>query len=115
MPRLDYISDEDLKGQKIYDAKLVKRLLRYAKPYVWLMVLAFFVLLASSAINVYLPTLDRKAIDEYIVLNYQLFDFSAHDTLAKRYIDKYGAAMFVVGRDSFVIDGNLIDPADMKL
>ena len=115
MPRLDYISDEDLKGQKIYDAKLVKRLLRYAKPYIWLMVLAFFVLIASSAINVYLPTLDRKAIDEYIVLNYQLFDFSAHDTLTKRYIDKYGAAMFVVGRDSFVIDGNLIDPADMKL
>ena len=109
-----YISDEDLKGQKFYDSRLVKKLLPYTKPYRVLMVIAFFLLMIASVIEIYLPYISREAIDRYIVLNNQMLDFSKNEQSKNKYIERYGGAMFCVGKDSFIIDGAWLDPADMK-
>ncbi len=113
MPR-GYLPDDYTKGQKVYDAKIVGRLLKYAKPYVGLMIIAFFLLIASSAIEVYLPTLNQKAIDKHIVHNNILLYFGTSDTLRDRLIDRYGGGMFIAGQDSFIINGNILDKSDLK-
>ncbi len=114
MPRHGFIPDEDLSGRKFYDARLVKRLAGFAKPYVPLMVVAFALLAIASVVEIYLPYLSKRAIDEYIVVNYQLLCFGENDSLKAEFIGRYGGVMFVAGEDSFLIDGSLIDPADMR-
>ncbi len=114
-PHRGFIADEDLSGKKFYDARLVKRLMSFAKPYWLMMVAAFFMLSVASLIEIYLPYLSKRAIDDYIVTNHQLLVFSRSDTLRERhYIEQYGAAMFRAGKDSFIVDGSVLDPADMK-
>ena len=114
-PHHGFIADEDLSGKKFYDARLVKRLMAFAKPYMLLMVIAFFLLLAASLIEIYLPYLSKRAIDDFIVANHQMLVFSEKDSTDKiHYIERYGSALFYAGKDSFIIDGSILDPADMK-
>lgn len=109
-----FIEDEDLSGQKFYDARLVRRLLSFGKPYWLLMLSAFFMLAAASVIEIYLPYLSKQAIDKYIVFNHQMLHFAEGDTLRDYYIRQYGGALFPAGKDSFIIDGSVLDPADAK-
>jgi ATP-binding cassette, subfamily B, multidrug efflux pump len=51
---------------KAYDARLMRRLLRYLGPYRWKVVLAVGVLVAASLLQVVGPWLTQKAIDEAI-------------------------------------------------
>lgn len=57
--------DEQVLG-KAYDARLMRRLLRYIKPYRAAAILAFLYILASSALSILPPWLTKVAIDRYI-------------------------------------------------
>lgn len=57
--------EEELLG-KAYDAKLMKRLLQYLRPYWWQVSLAIFVTIVISALGPLRPYLLRQAIDVYI-------------------------------------------------
>ncbi len=113
MPRHMHIDEEDFKGRKLYDTVLAKRMLKYAKPYLLLMLLAFVLLIAVSVIEIYLPYITGEAIDSFIIMNNQLLDFGDDSELRESTIARYGGAMFAVGKDSFLIDGLMLDPADM--
>jgi len=51
---------------KAYDARLMRRLLRYIQPYRATAILAFLYILAGSALSVLPPWLTKVAIDRYI-------------------------------------------------
>ena len=49
-----------------YKGRLFRRLLGYARPYVGNFVIAFLLVLAVTALNLYHPTLIARAIDDHI-------------------------------------------------
>ncbi len=51
---------------KAYDARLMRRLLTYIRPYRWSALLAFVYIIAGSALSVLPPWLTKLAIDRYI-------------------------------------------------
>ncbi|MGW8266078.1 MAG: ABC transporter transmembrane domain-containing protein, partial [Longimicrobiales bacterium] len=59
------IHEEESLG-KAYDARLMRRLLRYLKPHWWLVALAVLVLAGASALEVVGPWLTKVALDEAI-------------------------------------------------
>lgn len=58
--------EEDKLG-KAYDARLMRRLLTYLKPYRWYVALSVFLLLFASAFDLLKPYLSKLAWDEYIL------------------------------------------------
>jgi ATP-binding cassette subfamily B multidrug efflux pump len=58
--------EEDAILGKAYDARLVRRLLGYVRPYRWTVALAILLLLAASLADLSGPSLYRVAIDRYI-------------------------------------------------
>lgn len=77
---------------KIYDGRLFGKLIKYVKPYLKLIIIAFLLLLINTGAELILPLLTKYAVDYHIVpdqrlltLNYQEYqDFIAHNK-----IDKY--------------------------
>ena len=57
---------------KAYDARLMKRLLSYVRPYKWLVVVAVALLLVNSVAQISLTILTQIAIDDYIKVGNQL-------------------------------------------
>ncbi len=57
--------DDEIVG-KAYDAKLMKRLLQYVRPYLKYMILAIFLNIVSAALGPLRPYLTKIAIDDYI-------------------------------------------------
>ena len=52
---------------KAYDARLMRRLLAYLRPYKWLVAGAFVLIFATGAVDLAPPYLTRLAIDEHLV------------------------------------------------
>jgi len=59
------LADEELLG-KAYDARLMRRLLGYLRPYTAQVVTAFFAIVVGSALQLVQPYLIKLAIDRYI-------------------------------------------------
>jgi ATP-binding cassette subfamily B protein len=66
MPAVSYHEEEAL--GKAYDARLMKRLLAYLRPYRWAVVAAAVLLLVLSLLQVAVPYLFQVGIDDYIAL-----------------------------------------------
>ena len=64
-PPQDGLQEEEALG-KAYDARLMKRLLEYLRPYKWPVALAIAILLAASLLQVVGPWLTQIAIDDAI-------------------------------------------------
>ena len=60
---------EESKLTKIYDTRLFKRLLKFAKPYTWIFIMNIFLLFITTGIDLSLPYLTKIAIDKYIVVD----------------------------------------------
>lgn len=58
--------EEEVLG-KAYDSRLMRRLLRYMRPYRTLVALAVSLLLANSALQIVGPLLTKMAVDRYLV------------------------------------------------
>lgn len=67
---------------KAYDARLMRRLLRYIRPYRGAAALAFLYIIAGSALSVLPPWLTKLAIDRYI----QTADYQGLNLIAAGYI-----------------------------
>jgi ATP-binding cassette subfamily B protein len=57
---------EEVALGKAYDGRLMKRLLRYVRPFVWMVVVATALLLVSSSLRVSMAFLTQIGIDDYI-------------------------------------------------
>jgi len=56
---------------KLYDLRLLRRLLPYIRPYTRLLVLTSFLILAATGTDLVLPYLTKVAVDRYIVVSSQ--------------------------------------------
>ena len=65
MPEADAFHEEEVLG-KAYDARLMRRLVRYLRPYRWQVALAVGVLMLAAATQVVGPWLTKLIIDEAI-------------------------------------------------
>ena len=63
-PRREFFDDENL--GKAYDARLMKRLIGYLMPYKKWMVLAFFIMIIASLLQLAGPYVIKTGIDKYI-------------------------------------------------
>ena len=75
------MQDEEVLG-KAYDARLMRRLIRYLRPYRKVVFFAFLLLLFESAIEALFPILTMVAIDRYIAVG----DFGGLTTVALVYV-----------------------------
>ncbi len=64
---LENFSQEDTKG-KVFDKRIVGRMLAFLKPYRWQMALATVSMLGVSGLTLLVPYLLKVAIDQYITL-----------------------------------------------
>ncbi len=64
-PAQDGFQEEEALG-KGYDARLMRRLLQYLRPYKWYVALAILILLAASFLQVVGPWLTLIALDDVI-------------------------------------------------
>ena len=89
-PQGDFQEEEAL--GKGYDARLMKRLLQYLRPYKWYVALAIVLLVASSLLQVVGPWLTQIAIDDVIPDR----DTSLLATLAAAYLATVVAGFFLL-------------------
>ncbi len=64
MADMNYHEEEAL--GKAYDSRLMKRLLKYARPYRWQLIIAVILLIGGSALQLLLPVIVQIGIDKYI-------------------------------------------------
>ncbi len=64
---------------KIYDNRLIKKLIRYLKPYKLLVAISFFLLILITSVELVLPLIVKTAVDEHIVPSRNLIVFNDRD------------------------------------
>ena len=94
---------DDVIMGKVYDSRLYKRLLRYLKPYLWLVVVSFLILSIITFVELILPLITRSAIDDYIVSDKALIIIN-DKAQAKEFEQRYGNLKL----KTFESDGNTI-------
>ena len=80
-------SDDVVMG-KVYDSRLYKRLLKYLKPYLWLVIISFLILMFITMAELVLPLITRAAIDDHIVSDKSLVSLQGDaqiNTFTERY------------------------------
>jgi ATP-binding cassette subfamily B protein len=74
----DYFETDDI--TKEYDSRLVKRILSYLGPYRLLVALTLAALLVSTLGELYIPVLQQRVIDRYVLARFLAFDTEAFET-----------------------------------
>lgn len=84
MRRADYFDTDQIEG-KAYDAKLIKRLLRYVGPHRRLVFLAMLFMTVSTVVELLIPYITKEGIDRYLARLYQVYtaDEAVTDSLAR--------------------------------
>lgn len=110
----DYLTREDDLG-KIYDSRLMNRLLKYARPYVGWFLLAFMLAMFMSGAHITMPYLSKIGIDSYIVISGKMLDMSAYSAdQIREIVQRYEGRIVTVSDTEFVIREGIIDPSDRK-
>ena len=110
----DYLTREDDLG-KIYDSRLMKRLLKYARPYTGWFLLAFMLAMFMSAAHILMPYLSKIGIDSYIVISGKMLDMSVYSLdQIDEIVGRYEGRIIAVSDTEFVIKEGVIDPSDRK-
>lgn len=110
----DYLTREDDLG-KIYDSRLMKRLLKYARPYTGWFLLAFMLAMFMSAAHILMPYLSKVGIDSYIVISGKMLDMSVYSVdQIDEIVERYEGRIIAVSDTDFVIKEGVIDPSDRK-
>lgn len=98
----DYHTEEVL--GKPYDARLVRRLLKYAKPYWRFMAISVFLLLLITGFDLSLPFLTKVAIDSYIIVSARMLDFKEKESnLERELLERYGEKTIPVDKGLWLI------------
>ncbi len=111
----DYYPEDAL--DRPYDWRLMKRLLKYAKPYWPIIALCAFLVIISAGFDVSLPYLTRLAIDRHIAVASKMITLE-DNSLRERFYRQYKDLLVPISKTEFLIDttqtNNLLS-ADLKL
>jgi len=69
-------SEDDIKA-KVYDSQMMKKLLKYLKPYIFYVFISFLMLILIAAGELAVPAVTKIAVDEHIVANKDLISFDS--------------------------------------
>ncbi len=106
---------EEERLSKPYDARLMKRLLGYVKPYKKIIFFCIFLLLFITGFDLSLPYLTKMAIDRHIAVSSRLITFSEKPSpFAGRIRKTYGDKLRPVGKGSFLIDSRDLRKMDKR-
>jgi ATP-binding cassette subfamily B protein/subfamily B ATP-binding cassette protein MsbA len=107
--------EEEILG-KAFDLPLVKRLLRYVRPY-WLIVIASILLvLLITAVTLALPLVWRECINSYIVTTYKLVDLSkARPETREQMLKEAGRRLLIIEGDRRLISDSSFSALSGKL
>ncbi len=95
---------EEEKLGKFYDSKLVKRLLRYAKPYYKLMIATVLVVVILSGLKIAEPYITKVAIDRYIIFNNAKLDLSdTTDSFIRDVRERYADGLLPLADDGWFL------------
>ena len=64
---MENYNNEEESITKEYDSKLMSRLLKFAKPYTWYIILVIFIMLIVTAMDLARPYLIKNAIDNNLM------------------------------------------------
>jgi ATP-binding cassette subfamily B multidrug efflux pump len=94
--------DDVIQG-KVYDSRLYKRLLKYLKPYLWLVIISFLILTVITVTELVLPLITRSAIDDYIISDKALIAFNNPVQL-----QEFNGRYKILKLKSYALDGTTV-------
>ena len=110
-----FIEEEKIKG-KIYDFKLIRRLLQYVKPYKFFFIICLILLLFTALFDISLPYIAKLSIDRYIVPSYVKVKFSGKNSLFEDNLKgKYSQALISLEEGAYLINLSTIEKGDKLL
>ncbi|MBN1755944.1 ABC transporter ATP-binding protein [bacterium] len=107
------IHDEESLG-KVYDARIMKRLLKFATPYKKLILAAIVVLLLTSGADIFLPYLSKIGIDNYIIFNNRKLQFGEDSSQEKEIISKYSEFIYILNGPEYYVDAGKLEIQDSR-
>ncbi len=96
-----------MQEEKLYsgiDKKILFKLWKYAKPYIWQIILTFILLLLMSGVEIYLPIITRTVVDKYIERSHSMIDKN-EETLK---IADYHTTYAVISEDAIFLPNDII-------
>ena len=96
-----------MQEEKLYsgiDKKILFKLWKYAKPYIWQIILTFIRLLLMSGVEIYLPIITRTVVDKYIERSHSMIDKN-EETLK---IADYHTTYEVISEDAIFLPNDII-------
>jgi len=75
LDQISGFSEDDIKA-KVYDSQMMKKLIKYLKPYKFYVFISFFLLVLITAGELAVPAITKIAVDEHIVSNKDLIEFN---------------------------------------
>ena len=106
---------EEERLSKPYDARLMKRLLGYVRPYRKIIFFCIFLLLFITGFDLSLPYLTKMAIDRHIAVSARLISLSEKPSPFAEKIRKiYGDKLRPVGKGGFLIDSRDLRRMDKR-
>jgi len=108
------LQEEEVLG-KAYDARLVKRLLRYAKPYTLLTILCILMLLAITGLRLLIPDITRRAIDNYMVATARIISFPDSATAVEEsFVKKHQKDLIPLGERTYIVRDSSVKSFDER-
>jgi len=86
-------NEDDIKA-KIYDSQMMKKLIKYLKPYKFYVIISFIMLLLIAASELAMPAITKIAVDEHITANKDLLEFGSK-IKQQEFQKKYNRVKFV--------------------
>ncbi len=86
-------NEDDIKA-KIYDSQMMKKLIKYLKPYKFYVIISFIMLLLIAASELAMPAITKIAVDEHITSNKDLIEFGSK-IKQQEFQKKYNRVKFV--------------------
>lgn len=113
----EYLHEEE-ELHKPYDARLMKRLLGYAKPYKRLIGFALVLLLFATVFDLSLPYISKISIDRYILPYARILSLTGKDIeFEKRILSEYSEAFTRIEGDTYLVNSvslKTFDRRDLK-
>ncbi|MBN1434878.1 ABC transporter ATP-binding protein [Candidatus Fermentibacterales bacterium] len=99
---------------KAYDARMVRRLLRYVTPHRKLIFLAMLFMLVSTLLELALPYISKVGIDRYLARLYQVFDTTSAVADSVIAMDPAGSDFLPLDRGSVLIRKAALEDLDRE-
>jgi ATP-binding cassette subfamily B protein/subfamily B ATP-binding cassette protein MsbA len=103
-------------GERVYDSRLLRELLRYLKPYKFLLVICVILLIATTIFSISLPYITRLAIDRYVVPSHVKLELSGKDLRLEEAVKKkYTQDLLHLTDETYLVDLSKMEKEDRFL